>query len=171
MTATAMHSPTRFRGVDAGRARLADGATIVGTRIGLWVGVQLLVAGLIVIAAGPGANEPINAAGGWWMVYGSVVDLATLGLIVGVLRRSGRSYRSLLGPPATAWQIGLGVAVVLAASLPAVVFSSELTSAIYGAGATPPMLTIVDVPLPAAIWVASVWPVLAELAEPVAFFG
>jgi hypothetical protein len=171
MTATAMHSPTRFRGVDAGRARLADGATIVGTRIGLWVGVQLLVAGLIVIAAGPGANEPINAAGGWWMVYGSVVDLATIGLIVGFLRRSGRSYRSLLGPPAAAWQIGLGVAVVLAASLPAVVFSSELTSTMYGAGSTPPMLTIVDVPLPAAIWVASVWPVLAELAEPVAFFG
>ncbi len=171
MTATARYSPTRFGSVNAGRTRLADAAAIVGMRIGLWVGVQLLVAGLIVIAAGPGADEPINAAGGWWMVYGSIVDLATLGLIITYLRRSGRRYRSLLGPPAAAWQIGLGVAVVLAASLPAVVFSSELTSAMYGAGSTPPMLTIVDVPLPAAIWVASVWPVLAELAEPVAFFG
>jgi hypothetical protein len=169
MTATATYTPTRLGDVDRGRARLADGAAIVGTRIGLWVGVQLLVAGLIVIAAGP--DEPINAAAGWWMVYGSIVDLATLGLIVGYLRRSGRRYRSLLGPSAAAWQIGLGVAVVLAASLPVVVFSSELTSAMYGAGTPPPMLAIVDVPVPAAIWVASVWPVLSELAEPVAFFG
>jgi hypothetical protein len=171
MTATATVSRARFGDVDAGGARLADAAAIVGTRIGLWVGVQLLVAGLIVVAAGPAASEPINAAGGWWMVYGSIVDLATIGLIVGFLRRSGRSYRSLLGPPAAAWQIGLGVPVVLTASLPAVVFSSELTSAIYGAGATPPMLTIIDVPLPAAIWVAVAWPILAELAEPVAFLG
>ena len=140
MTATATVSPTRLGGVEAGPARLADAAAIVGMRIGLWLGVQLLVAGLIVMAAGPESDEPINAAAGWWMVYGSVVDLATIGLIVGFLRRSGRSYRSLLGPPAAAWQIGLGVAVVLAASLPAVVFSSELTSAIYGAGSTPPML-------------------------------
>ncbi len=169
MSATATYSPTRFGEVDSGRARLADAAAIVGTRIGLWVGLQLLVAGLILIAAGQ--DEPLNAAAGWWMVYGSIVDLATLGLILVYLRRSGRSYRSLLGPPAAAWQIGLGVTAVLAASLPAVVFSSELTSAVYGAGTTPPMLTIVDVPLPAAIWVASVWPVLAELAEPVAFFG
>jgi hypothetical protein len=148
---------------------LADGVAIIGTRIGLWVGLQLLVAGLIAIVAGP--KEPINAAAGWWMVYGSIVDLATIGLIVAFLRRAGRSYRSLLGPPAAAWQTGLGVAVVLAASLPAVVFSSELTSAMYGVGTAPPMLTIVDVPLPAAIWIAGVWPILAELAEPVAFFG
>jgi hypothetical protein len=171
MTATATHAPTSIGSVDAGSARLADGAAIVGMRIGLWVGVQVLVAGLIVIGAGPESDEPINAAAGWWMVYGSIVDIATLGLIIGFLRRSGRSYRSLLGPPAAAWQIGLGVAVVLAASLPAVVFSSELTSAMYGAGATPPLLALVDVPLPAALWSATLWPVLAELAEPVAFFG
>ena len=169
MTPTATYSPNRLGSADVGRPRLADGAAIVVTRIALWIGLQLLVGGLIVIAAG--LEEPINAAAGWWMVYGSIVDLATLGLILLYLRRTGRSYRSQLGPPAAAWQIGLGVAVVLTASLPAVVFSSELTSALYGAGATPPMLTIVDVPLPAAIWVASVWPVLAELAEPVAFFG
>lgn len=168
MTATTRYASTRF-GAGTGRARLVDAAAIVGTRIGLWVGIQMLVAGLILIAAGP--DEPLNAAAGWWMVYGSIVDLATLGLIVGFLRRSGRSYRSLLGPPARAWQVALGVAVVLAASLPAVVFSSELTSATYGAGAPPPMLSIVDVPLPAALWLATLWPMLAELAEPVAYFG
>ena len=138
-------------------------------RFGLWVGVQLLIAGLIALLAS--SAQPMNAAAGWWMVYGSIVDLATIGLIVRHLRRSGRSYRSLLGLPATPWQIGLGAVVVLAASLPAVIFSAELTSALYGAGATPPMLTIVDVPPLAAAWSATAWPLLAELAEPVAYLG
>jgi hypothetical protein len=157
--------------VPAIRPTLAEAAAIVAVRIGLWIGVQLLLAGGIVLAGSAGSEGPFNAAAGWWMVYGSVIDLATLALVLRLTRRHGISYRNLLGPPAAAWQIALGAVVVLAASLPAVVFSSELTSALYGAGGAPPMLSLVDVPVPAAIYTATIWPILAELAEPIAFLG
>jgi hypothetical protein len=160
-------SPTRA----AIRATPADAGLLVGVRILFWIGVQLLVAGLIVALAAPRADGPINAAAGWWMVYGSVVDVATLALVVWIARSRAASYRSLLGPPAAAWQVALGTLVVLGASLPAVIFSAELTSALYGPGATPPMLSLVDVPLLAAVWSATGWPILAELAEPVAYLG
>jgi hypothetical protein len=173
MTAiAAAHAPlSAATSPPAVRPTLAEAAAIVAVRIGLWIGVQLLVAGIVVLVGSVGSTGPLNAAAGWWMVYGSAIDLATLALVLRVAGRHGVSYRCLLGPPAAAWQIGLGAAVVLVASVPAIIFSSELTSALYGAGATPPMLTIVDVPAPAAIYSATIWPILAELAEPVAYLG
>jgi hypothetical protein len=122
-------------------------ALLVGTRVGLWVGVQLGLAGLLVLVAGVAAfGQALDEAAGWWMVYMALVDLGTLGVIFWLLRRDGRSYRGLLGPPTTAWQVALGALGVLAASVPAVVFSGELTSAIYGQDATAPMFAVVDLP-------------------------
>jgi hypothetical protein len=112
----------------------------------------------------------LDEAAGWWMVYGALVDLGTLGVIVWLLRREGGSYRRLLGPPTTAWQVALGAAGVLAASVPAVVFSGELTSAIYSQ-ATAPMFAVVDLPPWASVVSVLVVPLLAELAEPVAYLG
>ena len=59
---------------------------------------------------------------------------------------------------------------MLAASVPAVVFSGELTSAVYGQ-ATAPMFAVVDVSPVAGILSVLVAPLLAELAEPVAYLG
>jgi hypothetical protein len=149
-----------------------DAMLLVGTRIGLWVGVQLLLAGLLVLVGGAAAfGQALNEAAGWWMVYMALVDLATLGVIFWLLRRDGGTYRGLLGPPTAAWQVALGALGVLAASVPAVVFSGELTSALYGHDAIPPMLALVDVPPPAGVLSALVVPLLAELAEPVAYLG
>jgi membrane protease YdiL (CAAX protease family) len=131
---------------------------VVGARIGLWLGVQLSLAGLLLVA-------------GWWMVYAALVDLGTLGVISWLLRRDGGSYRGLLGPPTTAWQVALGAAGVLAASVPAVVFSGELTSALYGQDAIPPNFALVDLPPWASVVSVLVVPLLAELAEPVAYLG
>jgi hypothetical protein len=148
------------------------GAMLVGVRVGLWVGVQLLLAGLLLVAGQAATGgEALNAAAGWWMVYMALIDLGTLGVIFWLLRRDGRSYRSLLGPPTPAWPVALGALGVLAASVPAVVFSGELTSALYGDGAIPPMLAVVDVPPPVGVVAALVVPLLAELAEPVAYLG
>jgi hypothetical protein len=79
-------------------------------------------------------------------VYGGLVDLGTLAVIGWLLRRDHRSYRGLLGPPTTAWQVALGAVGVLGASVPAVAFSAELTSAGYGQGAVAPMFALVEVP-------------------------
>ena len=145
---------------------------LVATRVALWLGVQLLLAGLLVLVGGAAAfGQALNEAAGWWMVYAALVDLGTLGVIGWLLRRDGRSYRGLLGPPTAAWQVALGALGVLAASVPAVVFSGQLTSALYGDDAIPPMFAVVDVPPLASIFSVLVVPLLAELAEPVAYLG
>jgi hypothetical protein len=145
---------------------------LVATRVALWLGVQLLLAGLLVLggAVAP-LGQALNEAAGWWMVYGALVDLGTLGVIFWLLGRDGRAYRGLLGPPTTAWQVAVGAVGVLAASVPAVVFSGELTAALYGPGAIAPMFTVVDVPPLASVFGVLVVPLLAELAEPVAYLG
>jgi Type II CAAX prenyl endopeptidase Rce1-like len=143
---------------------------LVGTRVALWLGVQLLVAGLLVVGGGAASGQALDEAAGWWMVYGAVVDLGTLGVIVWLLRRDGGTYRDLLGPPTKAWQVAVGAAAVLAASVPAVVFSAELTSALYGDGIAP-MFAVVDLPSWASVVSVLVVPLLAELAEPVAYLG
>lgn len=60
---------------------------------------------------------------------------------------------------------------VPAASVPAVVFSGELTSALYGDDATPPMFAVVDLAPLASVVSVLVVPLLTELAEPVAYLG
>jgi len=142
----------------------------VAIRIALWVSVQLLVAGIVVLGGGAATSQPINAAAGWWMVYAGLIDVATLGVIIWLIRRDGVSYRSLLGPPAAAWQVALGALGVLAATVPAVVFGIEINEAFYG-NATLPMFAVVDVPAWASFFSVLVAPVLAELAEPVLYLG
>ncbi len=97
-------------------------------------------------------------------------DLGTLGGISWLLRRDGRPYRSLLGPPAATWQVALGALGVLVASVPAMVLGTEVNKAFYG-DATPPMFAVVDVPPLASTVSVLVMPLLAELAEPVAYLG
>jgi len=143
---------------------------LIGTRVALWLGVQLLIAGLLVVGGAAASGQALDDVAGWWMVYGALVDLGTLGVIYWLLRRDGGSYRGLLGPPTAAWQVALGAAGVLAASVPAVVFSAELTRALYGDGIAP-MFAVVDLPPLASIVSVLVVPLLAELAEPVAYLG
>jgi hypothetical protein len=156
--------------VPAATTGVGGAVLLVGTRIALWLGVQLLVAGLLVLGGAAATGQPLNAAAAWWMVDGALIDLGTLGVIGWLLRRDGSSYRSLLGPPTAAWQVALGALGVLAASVPAMVFSAELNRAVYGA-ATPPMFAVVDVPPLASAFSVLVVPLLAELAEPVAYLG
>jgi hypothetical protein len=59
---------------------------------------------------------------------------------------------------------------VLAATVPAVAFSTEVTKA-SGGDATLPMFAIVDVPAWASVIAVLVVPVLTEPAEPVAYLG
>ena len=150
---------------------MGDAVLLVGTRIALWLGVQLGLAGLLVLVGAAAGGQALEEVAGWWMVYGALVDLGTLGVIVWLLRRHHRSYRGLLGPPTSAWQVALGAVGVLAASVPAVVFSGQLTSAVYGQDATAPMFALVELPPWARVASVLVVPLVAELAEPVAYLG
>jgi Type II CAAX prenyl endopeptidase Rce1-like len=158
--------------VPAPAGGMGGAVLLVGTRIGLWLGVQLLVAGLLILGGQAATGrQALDEAAGWWMVYGALVDLGTLGVIFWLLKRDGGSYRALLGPPTSSWQVVLGAVGVLAASVPAVVFSGELTSAVYGNDAIAPMFAVVDLPPWASVVGVLVVPLLAELAEPVAYLG
>jgi hypothetical protein len=151
-------------------AVLPGAPLLVPTRIGLWVGVQLVIAGLLIVGGAAAVGDALNAAAAWWMVYAVVVDLGTLGLIAWLIRRQRVIYRSLPGPPAAVWQVALGALGVLAATIPAVAYGTEVTKAFYG-GATLPMFAMVDVPVWASVFAVLLGPLLAELAEPVAYLG
>jgi hypothetical protein len=157
--------------VPAAATGVGGAVLLVGTRVALWLGVQLGLAGLLVLAGVTATGgQALDRVAGWWMVYGALVDLGTLGVIGWLLRRDGSTYRCLLGPPTRAWQVAVGALGVLAASVPAVVFSGELTSAVYGP-VIAPMFAVVDVPPLASAVSVLVVPLLAELAEPVAYLG
>jgi hypothetical protein len=149
---------------------IVEATLLVGTRVAIWIGIELLIAGALLLVGAASAGNALNEAGAWWMVYGAAVDLGTLAVIGLLLRRHGVSYRRLLGPPAAWWQVGLGAVAIIAATAPAIFFSAELTSAWYG-DVSPPMLTVVDVPAPAAAFSVLVVPLLAELGEAVAYLG
>ena len=146
------------------------GVLLVGTRILLWLGVQLLAVGLLVAGGATAASQALEAAAAWWMMDAALVDLGTLAVIGWLLRRDGRPYRSLLGPPAAAWQVALGAVAVLAATIPAMAFSGEVNAAVYP-DATPPMFAVVNLPPLADAVNALVVLLLTELAEPVAYLG
>jgi hypothetical protein len=154
----------------AGAADVGGAVLLVGTRIALWLGVQLLVLGLLVLGGATVTGERLDAAAGWWMVDAALVDLGTLGVIFWLLRRDRRSYYSLLGPSAAGWQVAVGALGVLAASVPAMVLGAEINKAVYP-DATPPLFAVVDLPPLASAFSVLVVPLLAELAEPVAYLG
>lgn len=149
---------------------VAGAPWLVATRIALWVGLQLLLAGLLILFGAATAGEAVNEAAAWWMVYAALVDLGTLAVIFWLIRRADVSYRSVLGPPAAPWQVALGVLGVLVATMPAVVLSTEINKAFYGDD-TPPMFAVVDVPTAVSVFSVVVMPVLTELVEPVAYLG
>jgi hypothetical protein len=151
--------------------RVGGAVLLVGTRVGLWLGVQLLMAGLLVLVRAAPVGQALDQVAGWWMVYAALVDLGTLCVIFWLLRREGGSYRGLLGPATSGWQVAMGGLGVAVATIPAAVFSGELTSAIYGQDAIPPMLAMVDLPPLASVFSVLVVPLLGELAEPVAYLG
>jgi hypothetical protein len=172
MNASATLSAT-IRREAPGRAGAAVGevALLVGARVAIWIGIELLIAAaLLLVGAASAAGDAVNEAGAWWMVYAAAVDVGTLAVIGLLLRREGVSYRGLLGPPAARWQLVLGALAIIAATAPAIFFSAELTSAWYGA-VMPPMLAVVDVPPLAAAFSVLVVPLLAELGEAVAYLG
>jgi hypothetical protein len=155
---------------EAAATGVGGAGLLVGTRIALWLSVQLLVVGLLLLGGATVTGQALNAAAAWWMVDAALVDLGTLGVIFWLLRRDGRAYRGLLGRPAAAWQVALGAVGVLAASVPAMALGAELNAAVYP-DATPPMFAVVDLPPLASALSVLVVPLLTELAEPVAYLG
>jgi hypothetical protein len=156
----------------AGATGVGGAVLVVATRVGLWLGVPLGLAGLLVLAGqAASGGQALEAVAGWGMVYAALVELGTLGVIGWLGGRDPGGYRRLLGPPTTAGQVALGAAGVLAATVPAVAFSAQLTGARSGPDALAPMFAVVEVPAWARVASVVVVPLVAEVAEPVAYLG
>jgi uncharacterized membrane protein len=63
---------------------------VVGVRVAGWLGVQLGLAGLLLVAGTAAAGQALTQAAGWWMVDAALVDLGTLVVIGWLLRRDHR---------------------------------------------------------------------------------
>lgn len=145
-------------------------AVLVGLRAGFWLIAQLLMAGLLVVVMGTEAERSLQRAAGWWMVYGSIVDLATLTALFAVLQRERRSVRSLLGPTTGLRRtIALGLGVFLA-TVPAAALTVMIDATWY-AGARSPMFELIALPTWGAVHSVVVWPALAEVTEALVFLG
>jgi membrane protease YdiL (CAAX protease family) len=152
----------------AGRISWTWPVIMVFARLILAVLIQALVAGLYRLQGNP---TPWQAAGSWWIVYGTLIDLGCLVLLAWLARREGirlfdlisfqRQYlrRDLL--------LGVGFFVLFAILIvPAVIISTLL---IYGATLGPASM----VPLPpwGALYALLVWPIIWAIAEQMTYQG
>ena len=156
----------------AGRATtggVGGAMVLVWTRVGLWLGVQLRRPACCWWPAPRPLGQALDDAAGWWKVYPALVDLGPLGVISLLLRREGAATGWLLGhrpPPGR----GVGASGVAAASVPAVAFSGGHTPP-SRPGAIAPMFALVDLPPWASVVSVPVVPLVAEVAQRVAYLG
>lgn len=150
--------------------RLSRAALLVGLRAGFWMIAQLVLAGVLVVVTDAEPERSLEHAAGWWMVYGSFVDLATLAALIVLLSWERLSLRDLLGPTTGLRRTALLGLVAVLASVPAAGLTG-LIGATWYAGATPPIFGFTALPTWAAAHSIVVWPVLAEVTEALLFFG
>lgn len=152
--------------------RLAVGRTTHPTVLGM-VGLRTVTAFAVVgisatIALILGTADPTAAAARWWIVTATLIDLVCLGALVLVLRREDLRIRDLLGWRGPRDLLWIPVVVLIVA--PGLAASSFLTSLAYPPAA-PPEITVVDVPMPAALYAVLVWPVIWTITEELVYLG
>lgn len=99
---------------DAGRISWAGPLLLLAARTGLALLFQLALAQVFRLN---GHAEPLREAGGWWMVYGTLIDLCCLAGLVYFVRKEGLRLRDLAGPVRLRWGrdlwLGLGYYLVI----------------------------------------------------------
>jgi len=125
----------------------------------------------VAVAAALDADDPVRAAGGWWMVWGSAVDLGCLLVLKWAVGREGISLLDLVGARRgpLARQIGFGV-LLIPALIPAIALLQGLTFLFYG-GELPPQIALVDLPAWASIYSILFWPLLWAFTEQAIYIG
>ncbi len=157
-------------GVPVAGATLSRPALLIGVRAGFWAVAQLLAAALLVLGTRTTLERSFEEVAGWWMVYGTLVDIATLAVLAALLNRESLAFRVLIGPRTGSLRtvlLGLGV---LVATAPAVALTSLVNSTWYG-DAPPPVFAVIDLPLLAMAHSVLIWPLVAEVTEALVFLA
>lgn len=120
----------------------------------------------------PGDVTPWESSRGWWTVYGTLTDAGCLLLLVLLLRREGLRLRDIFGLTRTNLGPQLrAIPVYLLTLLPAVAAASLATLPFYGPGALPPQVTAIHLPVWAAIYSSTLWPVIWAFSEAMVYLG
>ena len=168
-------APTQEPEQDA--AMVANSQSQIQTRVEqgtiTWTGPLLVVVGrsaLMFVAQGlvaavlalQGSRTPWLSAGGWWTIYGTLIDLGCLMLMWTFVRREGITLRNLIGP--IRWRYGRDIFVGIGLFLlifPLFVGGGLLSAlAFYGTGqmtAYPGILGGRVLPVWAVIYSLSLW--------------
>ncbi|TMF52532.1 MAG: hypothetical protein E6I32_00490 [Chloroflexi bacterium] len=162
------------------------GITVKGVqpgRIPWWAPFLMLVARPIfalvtqlAVAAGfrlSGHPKPLQEAGRWWMVSGTLIDLLSLGTLSWLTKREGTRLTDVLNVQ----RERLGRDLVLAlgtfvAMTPAVGISAALTRLFYGSSGQPPQVAVArGLPRAASAYSVLIWPVVWSMAEEATYLG
>lgn len=130
--------------------------------------VQALVAVFYTLRSNP---HPWLAAAPWWTVTGSLIDLASLGLLVWLTHREGLQLKDLIAfDPPQFWR-DLARALMLTVILLVVGLVGGIAASTMIYGSTPPPRIMGPLPLWAALYSVLVWPILWAIAEQMTYNG
>jgi len=120
---------------------------------------------------GAGDPNPIEAAGHWFTVYGTLIDVACLLLIAVLLKREGRNLRDIVDvrarPLGRTVLTSLGYILLF---LPMAVVGMSLSSLLFF-GTPVPQQTMAGLPLWGTVYSVTLWPILWAISEQMTYQG
>ena len=128
---------------------------------------------LALVLRAAGRPAPFRAAAGWWMVYGSAVDVGCLTMIAAAARREGLPMREAVGLGARPARRRRAVLLDVAALTPATVLSQLLDRSLNPGRAEPypPQIRASRLGGFARAYSVSGWPALWALGEEATYLG
>lgn len=130
---------------------------------------QAITATILWVSGDP---APWVSSRSWWMVYGTLTDIGCLCLLVLLLRREGLRLRDMSGITRANLIPQLrSIPSYVLALLPAIAAASLVTLAFYGPGALPPQVGASALPVWAAAYSCTLWPIIWAFTEEIVYLG
>ena len=125
----------------------------------------LIQAALALILTLFGAENAWGAAGRWWIVYGTLIDLGCILLIMRFLRQEGLSILDLMGFDRDRLRADILLGVVFTVLLIVLAASGGMAAGALVYGAETPPHPMQSLPVIAALYALMVWPIFWAFAE------
>ena len=174
LAATPANAPSELQErMAAGRIPWIGPLLLVSARSVLWLTLQSLLALVLYALRHP---NPMQTAGQWWMLYGTLSDLCCLLGMRYFTRRENIRLRDLIGPIRMRWGhdlfFGLGLLVL---SFPLLIAGGHLAAWVsYGSMAQVPLEFVWQrhtLPLWATVYSLTVWWVIQSATEEMTYQG
>jgi len=154
--------------LQAGRITWTWPVIIVFARLIFAVIGQALVAGLYMLRGHP---TPWQAAGPWWIVYGTLIDVGCLILLAWLARREGIRLLDLISFVRRRLGRDLLLGLVFVILFLILIFGGGMIFGRFIYGASPAPVTMMPLPLWGALYGLLVWPIIWGIAEQMTYQG